>query len=137
MMTSIEEYFPAIRAVGLFGSNKELSWSVTSSNSSGLHGFNIGLQSDHFTSDFLCARIMPSNMQLPESDVIQSGPSTVIPRRLLNPTLFSHGINTKRPPDELITEARDRARTYRSKVRDITEDHRAAMARRRFEVVQY
>ena len=53
MMSTIESDFPAIRGVTLFNIDKELSWSLTEWSSTGLQGFNGGLQSPHFTSDFL------------------------------------------------------------------------------------
>jgi len=53
MMAVIESDFPAIRAVSLFNIDKELSWSLTESTSTGLTGFNLGLASSHFTSEYL------------------------------------------------------------------------------------
>ena len=55
MMSSIENDFPAIRALALFNINKELDWSLTDSGNTGLSGYIGGMMSSHFTSDFLSA----------------------------------------------------------------------------------
>lgn len=139
MFESIESHYPAIRALGLFGNNKELSWSITSENSTGLEGFNLGLQSDHFTSNFLCARIMPPNTWLPQNDFqpLQSGPANLVPRRLLNPTLFSHAVSTTKPPRKVVNRAKFKSDNYRSSVRATSRKQRASMAIKRMEVVTY
>ena len=55
MMSSIENDFPAIRALALFNINKELDWSLTESGNTGLQGYIGGMLSSHFTSDLLSA----------------------------------------------------------------------------------
>lgn len=65
MMQRIEDDFPAIRAVGLFNIDKELSWSLTEPSSTGLSGFTSGLQSSHFTSEFLTTNNQVMNFTLP------------------------------------------------------------------------
>ncbi len=55
MMSSIENDFPAIRALALFNINKELDWSLSESGNTGLQGYIGGMLSSHFTSDFLFA----------------------------------------------------------------------------------
>ena len=54
----IEQRYPAIRGLGLFNLDKELSWSVTGGDSTGLDGYNLGMASNHYTSRFLGARLM-------------------------------------------------------------------------------
>ncbi|MEM7256251.1 MAG: glycosyl hydrolase [Pseudomonadota bacterium] len=139
MLESVELHFPAIRGLGLFGNDKELSWSLTSESSTGLEGFNLGLQSDHYTSSFLCARIMPPDTRLPqiESPVILSGPANLVPRELLNPTVFSHAVSTKRPPRDVVRRAKIKSSDYRSKVRAISRQQRASIAIKRMEVIEY
>jgi len=54
----IEEEFPAIRGLGLFNLDKELSWSLTKSTSTGIEAFNSGIDSTHYTDEFLGARLI-------------------------------------------------------------------------------
>ena len=54
----IEEEFPAIRGLGLFNLDKELSWSLTKSTSTGIEAFNSGIESPHYTDEFLGARLI-------------------------------------------------------------------------------
>ncbi len=56
MLVALEEHFPAIRAIALFNINKELGWSITESQNTGLSGMNLGLSSDYYVSWFLSAR---------------------------------------------------------------------------------
>ena len=55
MLTQLETNYPAVRALTLFNINKELGWSLTEWNSSGLPGYNGGTNSTHFTEEFLSA----------------------------------------------------------------------------------
>ncbi len=139
MLASIEEHFPAIRGIGLFGNNKELSWSLTDELSTGLEGFNLGLQSDHYNSNFLCARVMPPDTRLPliEQQDVLSGPANFIPRELLDPNVFSHAINTRKPPEEVVEKAVSKSYRYREGARSISEQQRASMALKRLEVITY
>lgn len=57
-LSVIEQEFPAIRGLGLFNMNKELSWSLTKSASTGIDAFNAGIGSNHYTENFLGARLM-------------------------------------------------------------------------------
>ena len=57
-MSVIEEEFPAIRGLGLFNLDKELSWSLTESTSTGIKAFNSGIESTHYTDEFLGARLV-------------------------------------------------------------------------------
>ena len=57
MLATIEESYPAIRAIGLFNFNKELSWSITESTNTGLTGHNGGIASEFYTSDFISAKM--------------------------------------------------------------------------------
>ncbi|MGB1254867.1 MAG: glycoside hydrolase family 26 protein [Thiolinea sp.] len=57
MMNRIEDSYPAIRAITWFNNNKEVSWALNETAKSGypntgLTGYNQGIQSDHFKSDF-------------------------------------------------------------------------------------
>ncbi len=52
MMLSLQTDFPAIRALTLFNTNKELGWSLTGPDNTGLAQFNDALASDYFTSDY-------------------------------------------------------------------------------------
>ena len=54
----IEQRYPAIRGLGLFNINKELSWSVTEPHNTGIDGYNLGLASNYYTSSFLGARLV-------------------------------------------------------------------------------
>lgn len=139
MLNSIEQHFPAIRGLGLFGNDKELSWSLTNEQSTGIDGFNLGLQSDHFTSNFLCARVMPPNTSLPqvEQQEVQSGPINLIPRELLDPNVFSHAINTRKPPVDIVERAVSKSQNYRSTVRSKTENERKSMVLKRLEFLNY
>ena len=139
MLTSIEQHFPAVRGLGLFGNDKELSWSLTSELSTGLEGFNLGLQSDYYTSNFLCARVMPPNTNLPQSEpqLIQSGSIRIVPRELLNPEVFSHAINTRKPPHRVVYSAVGKSQMYRYRVRSMTPRQRASMSVKRMEVLDY
>jgi len=58
MLSVIEEEFPAIRGLGLFNMNKELSWSLTTQDSTGIEAFNTGIESSHYTDEFLGARLV-------------------------------------------------------------------------------
>jgi len=58
MLSVIEEEFPAIRGLGLFNLNKELSWSLTRNDSTGIEEFNSGIESSHYTDEFLGARLV-------------------------------------------------------------------------------
>ena len=55
MLLTLEEDFPAIRAIGLFNINKELDWSITETENTGLTGMNLGLTSDYFVSEYIAA----------------------------------------------------------------------------------
>jgi len=49
-LESIETNFPLVKAVAIFNLDSELSWSISNVNSSGLKGYNSGIQSDNFVS---------------------------------------------------------------------------------------
>lgn len=70
MLDSMQNTFPAIRGISLFNINKELSWSLTESNSTGMAGFNDGLSSGYFSDAYLYA----SDFQL-----IAEAPATEAP----------------------------------------------------------
>ena len=53
MLIDLKTQFPAIRALTLFNINKELSWSITGNDSTGLQAFNNGLSDNYFTPDYL------------------------------------------------------------------------------------
>jgi hypothetical protein len=53
LLYSIENEFPAIRAVALFNIDKELRWSLTEPTSAGLQGYTNALQSSHYVGEFL------------------------------------------------------------------------------------
>lgn len=55
MLVALEVRFPAIRALGLFNINKELGWSITEPDNTGLNGMNLGLTRDYFISRFISA----------------------------------------------------------------------------------
>lgn len=48
MLINIENNYPAIKAVLLFNSNKELNWAIDSDHNSGLKSFNSGIDSTHY-----------------------------------------------------------------------------------------
>ena len=50
MLITIENNYPAIKAVLWFNSNKELNWALDAEHNTGLNGLNSGLESAHFTS---------------------------------------------------------------------------------------
>jgi len=54
-LTELESSFPAVRAISWFNNNKELGWSITQHGNTGISSYIAGVQSDHFTTDFLSA----------------------------------------------------------------------------------
>jgi len=139
MLSSIELHFPAIRGISLFNHNKELSWSLVKSNSTGLTAYNRGIQSDYFTTSFLCARVMPGRSTSVDTGPqnIQRGSIVPLQLELINPDVFSHAISTRSPPPDAISTAETKSQHYRSKVRSMSEDQRQSLARRRLEVLEY
>jgi len=139
MLTSIENHFPAIRGIGLFSIDKELSWSLTSASSTGIQGYNTGIQSDHYTTNFLCTRIMNGSSRPTISDFlpIRRGSISVAQRELINAEVFSHSINTRKPPKKTVDEALLKSRSYRTTVRSISENQRELIAKKRLEVLDY
>ena len=49
MLITIENNYPAIKAVLWFNSNKELNWGLDADHNTGLEGLNQGLESAHYT----------------------------------------------------------------------------------------
>ena len=139
MLVSIEQHFPAIRGLGLFSNNKELSWSLTDDSSTGLAGFNSGIQSDHYTTSFLCARVMPgtSSSTSREAYSILSGSIAAVQLEMIDPVTFSHDINTRKPPEKTVLEALGKSRDYRAKVRLQSENQRILLSERRLQILDY
>ena len=52
MLAVLEQDFPAVRAISLFNINKELDWSLTETGNTGLGGFNTGLASPYYISEY-------------------------------------------------------------------------------------
>lgn len=55
MMRALPNRFPSVRALTLFNINKELSWSITGADNTGLEAFNRGLRRSHYSADFIGA----------------------------------------------------------------------------------
>ena len=134
MLSSLEQYFPAIRGISLFSNNKELRWSLTSASSTGLQGFNSGVQSDHYTTSFLCARVMTgcNSSPLPDVVLIQRGSISPLQLELINPRVFLHASNTHKPPENVINEGLGKVRGYRAHVRSISDTQRELLAKKGF-----
>lgn len=82
MLVTLEESFPAIRAISLFNINKELGWSITEAGNTGLNGMNLGLASDYFVSEYIAA---PDNPKPGAGDPPDKNGSSTEP-----PIAFAH-----------------------------------------------
>ena len=69
MFVNLEASFPAVRAVAWFNINKELGWSITEQTNTGMAVYIAGVQSDHYTSDFLSTKAGKSDASVPPTEL--------------------------------------------------------------------
>lgn len=107
MMMRIEEAYPAIRAIAWFNINKEVSWALagtakTGYPNTGLAGYNLGIESDHFTSAFtrFGLELPQQQANLQQSPIIQQPPQRFYVRLLNMLVDAAHAKKIKAPKKE-------------------------------------
>ena len=163
MLDSIKRHYPAIRGLGLFSHNKELSWSMTGASSTGMAEYNRGIASDYFTPNFLCTRVMPqeSNSRILEQysrnvtadspainrvdarerpsilPLANRGATVVLRRQQIRPDVFAHAVSSRRPPGKEVKQAAVKSRNYRARVRSMSRGDRTRLAKKQLQVLDY